>query len=99
MRATYTKLRSGAWGIRIESDTKPVEGTDIEVTKKDGTVKTEPLVKIVWSGDGLYICAIAAQEAPAPTADGPLVECGDCGQMVPAGRPSCEACGAYAVSD
>lgn len=65
MAATYQKLKSGEWGIR--STSAVAAGERVTVTKKDGTVKTETVVKVLWSGDGIWLCAITgADRPPAP---------------------------------
>ena len=59
MRATYTKLKSGAWGIRAESEAIR-NGDQIIVTKKDGSTKIEIVEAVVWRGNGVSVCAIGA---------------------------------------
>ena len=46
--ATYTKLKSGAWGVRV-SGTATV-GQSITVSKKDGSQKNETVGAILWTG-------------------------------------------------
>lgn len=60
MRATYTKLKSGEWGIRVEG--KVSEGDVITVTKKDGATKSETVEKVVWTGNGITLCAIRQRD-------------------------------------
>lgn len=57
MTATYTKLRDGSWGIRVDSPVAP--GTTITVTKKSGETKTETVSHVLWSGQGVTLCSIA----------------------------------------
>lgn len=67
--ATYTKLRSGEWGIRVTEDEPPEEGTVVTVSKSNGEKKTETVDKVIWSGDGVHLCSIkraAKAKAPAP---------------------------------
>lgn len=52
--ATYTKLRSGDWGIRATSEVKP--GQVVEVTTKAGERRRETIGQIVWSGNGVWLC-------------------------------------------
>jgi hypothetical protein len=59
MSATYTKLKSGDWGVRIEGSA-PAVGSTVVVGKKDGTTKTETIAKVVWSGNGIALCAVVA---------------------------------------
>lgn len=56
MTATYTKLKSGNWGIRVQGEAKA--GDYVSVTKKDGTTKTERIERVVWTGNGISLCAI-----------------------------------------
>lgn len=60
--ATYTKLKSGAWGIRVAGAAK--KGDRIAVTKKSGERKVETVTAVVWAGDGVTLCAIDAAAAP-----------------------------------
>lgn len=60
--ATYTKLKSGEWGIRVEGSAR--EGQTVTVRKKDGTTKQEKIVKVVWSGNGISLCAIHQSYTP-----------------------------------
>ena len=65
MKATYTKLKDGSWGVRVEGITKP-EG-NITVTKKDGTSKEETIKTVVWSGNGVYLCSIVPTSNARPS--------------------------------
>jgi len=68
MGTTYAKLNTGDWGVRVEG-VKPAEGAALTVTKKDGTQKKEVIERVLWSGQGVYLCAIAPKGAPpAPSA-------------------------------
>lgn len=55
--ATYTKLKSGAWGVRVNGSV--TAGTTVTVTKKDGSTKVETVAKVIFSGDGVSLCAIS----------------------------------------
>lgn len=61
MSASYTKLKSGEWGVRIEGTAQ--QGQQVIVKKKDGTTKTETVTQIVWSGNGITLCAIGQTKA------------------------------------
>lgn len=62
---TYTKLKSGNWGIRATRSVS--EGDRVTVTKRDGTTKFETIAKIVWTdGTSAWLCAIAPSPAPVP---------------------------------
>lgn len=60
---TYTKLKSGAWGLR---GMRLVAGSTVTVTKRNGTTKTETVGQIVWTGaDGTTLAATATAPAIA----------------------------------
>lgn len=61
--ATYTKLKSGSWGIRVAGTAK--KGDRVSVATKAGVTKTETVTAVVWSGNDITICAIDAPKAPA----------------------------------
>jgi hypothetical protein len=54
---TYTKLRTGEWGVRIVGQA-PVVGQVVMVQKRNGETKEEAIGGIVWSGGGVTICSI-----------------------------------------
>ena len=63
MGASYTKLHSGEWGVRV--DGKPAVGSQVTVTKKAGGTSVETISGVVWSGPDrtfpsktVSICAI-----------------------------------------
>jgi hypothetical protein len=66
MSNTYSKLNTGDWGVRV-AGSKPSEGERVTVTKKDGTAKAEVIGRVLWSGQGVYLCTIAPKGA-APSA-------------------------------
>ena len=77
---TYTKLKTGAWGLRVVG-LKVGVGDSVTVSKKDGSRKTETVSAVLWSGDGVTLCAIAPS---APSAAAGSVRSG---LPVPAARP------------
>jgi hypothetical protein len=72
--ASYTKLKSGEWGVRIVGTASA--GQTITVTKKDGTSKQETITKIVWSGNGITLAAVA-QRAPQASKSKSYSDCDD----------------------
>ena len=46
--ATFTKLRNGSWGIRI--DGKPEPGAQITVKKKSGETEAKVIDRVIWTG-------------------------------------------------
>jgi hypothetical protein len=69
--ASYTKLQSGDWGVRV-SGTAPAVGATVTVTKRDGTAKVEIVDRVLWAGTGrdgqpAALCSIRA--TPRPSTD------------------------------
>jgi hypothetical protein len=61
--ATFTKLRSGAWGLRI---TKPVIAGDVVLAKTKANVYSNQTVgEVVWSGNGVFLCTIGEKPKKA----------------------------------
>lgn len=58
--ATYAKLKNGNWGVRVVGSA--CEGQSVTVAKKSGETKIETIGKIVWSGNGVSLCAISTGE-------------------------------------
>ena len=63
MKATWTKLRSGDFGIRIIG-MKPTPGFSLSVTSKAGKTKLVTVAEVIWSGKDrttgsqVHLCAI-----------------------------------------
>lgn len=57
-KASFAKLNTGAWGVRI-AGAQPSIGDTVLVSKRDGSTKTVRVTKVVWSGNGTHLCAIA----------------------------------------
>jgi hypothetical protein len=47
--ATFAKLRTGAWGVRVIG-AAPVVGATVEVTKRSGEISTVVIDRVVWAG-------------------------------------------------
>lgn len=60
MSATYTKLKNGEWGIRIEGSVSV--GQFVPVKKKDGTINGETVAAVLWSSGGVSVCSIATSK-------------------------------------
>lgn len=58
MSTTYTKLRSGEWGLRFTEDPPPI-GSAVTVQKRDGTAKTETVGSVVWQNQEITLTTIA----------------------------------------
>jgi hypothetical protein len=100
MSATYTKLKSGDWGVRFESPNKPQVGSTITAQTKDGTVKAETIERVLWSGPDsktgkqIHLCAIRKSERRSSSSrDSDMVRCRHCGKKTPEGDDWCMVCG------
>lgn len=58
MAISYTKLRSGNWGVR--STSQLLVGSTVSVVKRSGDSKSETVGVLVWSGQGVWLYAIAS---------------------------------------
>ncbi|GAA2183342.1 hypothetical protein GCM10009785_26570 [Brooklawnia cerclae] len=58
---TWTKLRSGSWGIKGHG---LVSGETVTVTKRSGETKSATVGKVLWtSDDGVSIATVASSTA------------------------------------
>jgi hypothetical protein len=82
---TFTKLRTGSWGIK--STTPVAKGDRVEVQKKSGERQTVTVERIVWSGNGVWLCAIRAEPKSGGRrgSHGGSYECEECGEYVTPG--------------
>jgi hypothetical protein len=88
VKASYTKLKSGDWGVRVVGE-KPDVGATITVTKKDGTTKSATVEKVVWSdADGrTHLVAVrpsgnGSTTAASRSGRNVCAECGKGGTLV-----------------
>lgn len=76
MDATYTKLKSGDWGLRVAG--KPAPGDTVSVNKKSGGSDERIVARVLWTGDQdgktVSLCTIGS-------ADGG--KCDNCGRYSP----------------
>lgn len=72
MQATFTKLRTGQWGIRVKG-TKPEPGQTVQVERRDGRQETVTLGSILWSEKDLYLCHIQKEVKVDPAAQPSVV--------------------------
>lgn len=52
LTGTYTRLKSGEWGIKVYGI--PNEGDCVEIKTKNGATKKELVRKVLWSGQDKY---------------------------------------------
>ena len=65
---TYTQLRDGSWGLRVQGFAAP--GEELRVSKKSGETKTEIVGRVIWTGNGVSLCTIASSSGSARRANG-----------------------------
>jgi len=53
---TWTKLKSGEWGIRSTSELRT--GGSVTVSRRDGTKSDVTVDRKIWSGDGVWLYSI-----------------------------------------
>lgn len=95
MDATYTKLRSGAWGLRVPGTVAP--GDTIAVTTRAGKTELRTVGRVVWSNDTTTLCTIAGNGGGAARPArrryaGSGRKCPQCGGHNPYGDPCSEPC-------
>lgn len=108
MKATYTKLKSGEWGVKVEGDvgetTNAARLGAVKVAKKDGSVKEQRLGKQVWESPDHTVRIFATESsgtATAPTTRRPYgvrtesdyCRCRWCGKKTRSGDDWCDCCG------
>lgn len=104
--ASFTKLRDGSWGVRL-SGSAPQRGQVLAVARKDGTVTMVTVERVIWSGNGAHLCAIAQERlqraaAPRPSRgprSGRCRECGGALVSVPHHRAMGGLCGQCAFDE
>lgn len=84
MSATYTKLKTGGWGIRVQGENAVRAGQNVTVTTKAGKIKEETVRKVLWTGNGITLCAVEPRDR-----HGDIIRTDD------HGRPTCEDCGKW----
>lgn len=93
--ASYTKLRDGSWGVRVQQAAAPTSGVTITVTTKAGAVKTETIGRVLWSGNGVHICTVSSTRSSSRGGKWTGCSCGsredDAGDLIPSSR-NCKQC-------
>lgn len=69
INATPTKLRNGNWGARVKS-AQVSAGDVVRITTRSGKTWEARIVKVVWSGDGVAICATESLDRSHGTSGG-----------------------------
>jgi len=85
MSATYTKLKSGEWGIRCTERVKA--GQRVTVSTKAGKEQSEVVNKVVWQNDDLWICSIEEKDKHGPTISKYCESPGECEEALACDAP------------
>lgn len=56
---TWTKLKTGAWGLRGASSILK-DGASVVVSKKSGELQNVTVGKVIWSGNGVALATVAS---------------------------------------
>lgn len=63
--ATPYKLRNGSWGCKVQGTVS--EGDTVTVTTRAGKSWLARITNIVWSGEGVTLCATESLDRPSST--------------------------------
>jgi hypothetical protein len=74
-KATWTKLRDGNWGLRVEGDVTC--GDIVLVTKKNGQKTRESVDDIVWRGNGVTLATVGPKPKKTPAPMKPVHVCSE----------------------
>lgn len=91
---TFTKLRSGAWGIRVPLASpldidRLFEGANVHVMTRAGRLSRVIVERVIWSDDTCAICAIVPRaSASAPRARSSWTERSEAGDVPPTDSPA-----------
>ena len=66
LAATPTKLKTGAWGAKVTSQTVRT-GDLITITTRAGKSWTAHVAKVLWTGDGVAICSTSTSPSGRTT--------------------------------
>lgn len=70
IKASFTKLKTGQWGVRIVGGTSVEVGQNVDVAKRDGSTSSVTVERVAWTGqdnatgERITVCEIVAQRAP-----------------------------------
>lgn len=67
--ATPTKLRDGTWGARVAGAV--AAGDEITITTRGGKSWTARVERVIWSGEGVTICATASLDRASGSSSRP----------------------------
>lgn len=79
LQGTYTKLKTGAWGVRIADNQAVKAGALVEVTKRDGGKRFETVAWVLYQGAGVSLCTIKSKPSASSSS---CAECGRAGASI-----------------
>lgn len=83
--ATFTKLRNGTWGVKGKG---LKAGQTCTVTKRDGSISTVAIDRILWSDNEVQIASVVADRPATTNSRLPGTrrrECDECGEWATPG--------------
>lgn len=96
---TFTKLRTGDWGLRVTGRGDVAPGDTVAVTKRSGQTELKTVGRVIWRGDGVVLCSIAngggtprRQQSRQQSRRCDDTRCRECGGYNPYGDPCAEPC-------
>lgn len=98
--ASPIKLKNGNWGAKARGKVR--EGDMVQITTKAGKTWAARVAKVVWSGNGVSICATENSGGGSRRrASNGECQCGACDDLLsfgyrPGQRIRCEECGGWA---
>ena len=96
MIISYSKLRSGDWGVRVQG-ARPLQGATLAVKTKAGATKSEVVERVIWSDSAgvTHLCAVRASSRPRSPQRGGRGRWNGCScgaRELPGGGLSANAC-------
>jgi hypothetical protein len=92
LTASPTKLRDGTWGARVTGPA--AEGDTITITTRAGKSWDAEVERVLWTGDGVSICATASIDRPAHRSSRPSGgQCDNCLEYRRNLRPAADSSG------
>ena len=76
--ASWCKLRDGSWGVKV--DGTATVGQSIKVAKNSGETQDVTIQRIVFSGNGVSLCAVSLPNGTGAQSSGPRKKCWECGR-------------------
>lgn len=102
LTATPAKLRNGTWGARVKSAAVS-KGDTVTITTRAGKSWTATVTRVLWTGDGVSLCAVSSGSTHSRPRRSPNGECqcGACDDLLsigyrPGQRVRCTECGGWA---